>query len=258
MDASAPAKVLMAALSAVPRVAASAGGVLLAIGTQSVAALRPTRKPLHPDGDVVAGRIYRNGSEEKTGVAWLDEPGQDDVVVRLSRAIGLPNTLPDIHGLAIRVPARRDGHDDGGGDILFATTGWGRVTRFVLTMSRNPRGRPLTTLLPYETDTGPILLAADGGIGGDTYDLSWARPSGDWHIFAVLRLSTRHSDDADLSFDPVRREIPGLRQYPAVTRLREPAYHRARRSRSDRISASNPNTGPTTDRYNPEEIHRVH
>jgi hypothetical protein len=66
MDASAPANVLMASLPAVPRVAASAGGALLALSTQTVAALRPARKPLHPDGDIVTGRIYRNGSEEKT------------------------------------------------------------------------------------------------------------------------------------------------------------------------------------------------
>jgi hypothetical protein len=223
-------------LSSIPQVS-SVGGALLAVGTQGVAALRPARKPLHPDGDVQVGRIHRSGSEEKTGVAWLDEPGEDDVDVRLSRAIGLPRTMPDIHGLALRVHAA-----EGDGDILFASTGWGRLTRFVLTASRHPRSRPFTTLLPYETDSGAVLLGADG-TGAETYELSWARPAGDWHVFGVLRLATAHSDDADISFDPVLRQLPGLRQYPSVTRLREPAYLRARRARPH---DANPTINTTT------------
>ncbi|MCW2792863.1 MAG: putative phosphodiesterase [Nocardioides sp.] len=210
-----------------PRLASTAGGAALAAATGVVASLRPARKPLHPRGDVLTGRIFRSGSEEKTGVAWLDEPGEDDAVVRLSRAIGLPRTLPDIHGLGIRVAG-----EAGEGDLLFATTGWGHLTRFVLTLSRRPRTRPMTTLLPYETDTGPVLLGADG-IGAETYELAWARPAGEWHAFGVLRLSSSRAPDADISFDPVRRQLTGLRQYAAVERLREPAYLRARRSRSD-------------------------
>ena len=221
------------------RTASSVGGTVLAAATQGVASLRPARKPLHPDGDVVQGRIYRRGSDLPTGVAWIDEEGEDDVVVRRSRAIGLPQSLPDIHGLAVRVPT-----DAGDGDILFATTGFGRVTRFVLTACRQPRSRPMTTLLPYDTDSGALLLAADGVEPG-SYDLSWARPSGEWHLFGVLLLSTTRSDDTEISFDPVQHQIPGLRQYPSVRRLREPAYFRARRSRAG--------IRPTT-----EETHHVH
>jgi hypothetical protein len=221
------------------RAASSVGGTVLAAATHGVASLRPARKPLHPDGEVVQGRIHRRGSDLPTGVAWIDEEGQDDVVVRRSRAIGLPSSLPDIHGLAVRVPT-----DVGDGDILFATTGLGRITRFVLTASRQPRRRPLTTLLPYDTDSGALLLAADGVEPG-SYDLSWARPSGKWHLFGVLLLSTTRSDDPEISFDPVARQIPGLRQYPSVRRLRAPAYVRARRSRAG--------TSPDS-----EETHHVH
>lgn len=219
------------------RAASSWGGAVLAAATQGVASLRPARKPLHPEGEVVRGRIYRRGSEVPTGVDWLDEVGEDDVVVRRSRAIGLPHTLPDIHGLAVRVGGAGEG-----GDLLFATTGFGRVTRFVLTASRGPRTRPLTTLLPYDTDSGPMLLAAEGTADG-SYDLSWARPSGEWHLFGVLLLSSR-SDDQEISFDPLQHQVPGLRQYPSVRRLRQPAYLRARRSRAESTT--------------PEEKHRVH
>ncbi|MEI5674949.1 MULTISPECIES: hypothetical protein [unclassified Nocardioides] len=205
---------------------ASAGGAVLATATRAVAALRPARKPLHPRGVVRAGRVFRSGSIEPTGVAWIDQVGEDDVDVRLSRAIGLPAALPDIHGLAIRVHAA-----DGDADLLLASTGFGRLTRFMLTASRSPLRRPLTTLLPYDTDSGPVLLGAEA-IGADTYSISWSRPAGDWVTFGVLRLAGPLDDGTTPSFDPVRRQVPGLRQYPSVTRLREPAYLRARRSRS--------------------------
>jgi hypothetical protein len=221
-----------------PRTASSLGGAVLAAATRAVAAVRPARKPLHPRGEVVRGRIQRRGSAVPTGVAWLDEAGEDDVLVRRSRAIGLPPRLPDIHGLAVRVSTK-----DGDGDILFATTGSGRITRFVLTTSRHPRSRPLTTLLPYDTGAGPVLLSAEG-IEPGSYGLSWARPSGEWHPFGVLLLSTAGAD-AEISFDPVLHQIAGLRQYPSVRRLREPAYLRARRSRAE--------FHPTL-----EETHHVH
>ena len=213
-----------------PRSALSAaGGALLAAGTRALAAVRPAAKPLHPQGVVLRGRIRRRGSSDaESGVAWLDEPGEDDVEVRLSRAVGLPAGLPDVHGLAVRVPTTH-----GVGDLLFASTGWGRVGRFVLTASRDPRSRPLTTLLPYRTETGAVVLGARSA-GPETYELCWAHRDGSWHPFGLLGLSTERAEDQHLSFDPVRHQLSGLRQYPSVVRLREPSYDHARRSRARR------------------------
>lgn len=204
---------------------ASTGGALLAGGTRALAAVRPARKPLHPKGVVLRARIYRHGSAVPSGVSWLDEPGEDEAEVRLSRAIGLPARLPDIHGLAVRISS-----GDRTGDVLFASTGWGRVSRFVLTASRDLRGRPMTTLLPYQTDAGAVLLGALP-VGTETFELSWAHPAGDWQPFATLRLSSERSADQHISFDPVQHQLDGLHQYPSVVRLREPSYARARRSR---------------------------
>ena len=207
---------------------AALGGALLAGATQTLAALRTAAKPLHPEGEVYRGRLTRRGTgrSEEAGVGWIDEPGADDVVVRLSRAVGLPDGVPDIHGLALRVLG-----EDGPADLLFATTGTRPVTRFVLTPSRRPRTRPMTTLLPYRTVTGPLLLRAEPA-GADAYELSWARPTGRWRPFATLHLES-HPGDPEISFDPVLHRVPGLEQYPSVRRLREPAYRRARRSRTD-------------------------
>lgn len=216
----------MTALAGVARTSSTAGGAVLAAATRGVAALRPAAKPLHPRGTMWEARIHRHGAAERSGVAWLDDPGEDAAVVRVSRAIGLPDGWPDIHGLAVRVEG-----SGGAGDLLFATTGWGRVTRFVLTASRHPDGRPLTTLLPYRTPIGPVLLGARS-VGPQTYALSWTRGAGSWHRFANLRLADRLEDGTGISFDPLLHRLPGLDQYPSITRLREPAYLRARRSRT--------------------------
>ena len=149
------------------------------------------------------------------------------MLVRRSRAVGLPAALPDIHGLAIRVRTV-----EGGADLLLASTGWGRVTRFVLTASRDPAARPLTTLLPYRTPRGPLLVGARAR-GPHSYTLAWSVRGGAWQTFGVLMLSGRPAVDQQVSFDPVRRQLLGLEQYPAVVWLREPAYRRARSS-SDR------------------------
>jgi hypothetical protein len=175
---------------------------------------------------VVIGRLQRHGLEPPTGVAFLDTPGDEPVLVRESRSIGLPESFPDIHGLAIRVT----NPNDSPGDLLLATTGWGRLTRFILTVSRTTYGRPMTTLLPYRTDAGPVLLGARSDHPG-VVQLACAIGGGRWRSFAELVISDDEAPDPTVSFDPVLNQLPGLQQYAALTRLREPAYRSARRSR---------------------------
>ena len=192
-------------------------------------AARPAAKPLHPQGAVVRGTLRRYGGGPRTGAAWLDGTGEDAVLVRESRAVGFPAPFPDIFGLAVRVPLDASRH----GDLLFASTGLGRLTRFTLTVARAPKRRPMTTLLPYRTPTGPLLLSAVFR-SATRIDLSWARGSDTWHPFAELVLGEDPAEEeADplVSFDPVRNVLPGLATYDWVRRLREPAYATARRSR---------------------------
>lgn len=172
------------------------------------------------------GRLHRQGADPSSGVPWLDQTETSEVLVRLSQAVGLPAWLPDIQGLALRTdPAGSPG------DLLFATTGLGRLTRFLLTPSRH-LGRPMTTLLPYRTSTGPVLLGAER-TNDLTIELSWATIAGPWRRFAVLNLLTDGDEgDPEISFDPVLNQIPGLEPYDWVRRLREPSYVTARLSRS--------------------------
>jgi len=210
--------------------AASLGGAGLAGAARAIAAVRPAAKPLHPKGDLVGGELVRSGTERgaATGVPWLDEAGRDQVMVRLSRAMGLPQVLPDIHGLAMRVPLGCDRH----GDLLFATTGTGRWTRFLLAPGWKVQ-RPMTTLLPYRTPAGPVLLAIRA-VAEDRYELALAVGRGEWSRFGELALSGATGPDPTISFDPVRNPLPGLEIYEWVARLREPAYLTARRTRPGR------------------------
>src|SRR3954464_10620793 len=168
----------MTAVDSAARVASSAGGQVLRVATR-VVALRPAAKPLHPGGAVVEASLHRFGAAERTGIPWLDEGGDDRGALRLSRAVGLPAPAPDVFGLALRVPVDAGGY----GDLLFASTGLGRLTRFTLTAGLSPGGRPMTTLLPYRTPVGPLVLSAVLH-GGETVSLAWAVGAGTWHRFA--------------------------------------------------------------------------
>lgn len=213
----------------VPRRLFDAGGRGLAAVFGLLAHVRPADKPLHPRGRLFEAVVERRGLPEPVGVPWIDEPGTTSGILRLSRATGLPPTLPDIHGLALRVPV------DGGrhADILMATTGMGMVSRYVLVPGACADHRAYSTLIPYETAVGALNLAAiPVPDESHAFDLACARTRADWTIFARVHLVESPSTDSP-SFDPVLNTLPGLRYYDWATRLRERSYRAARRSRAD-------------------------
>lgn len=207
--------------SPVNAVSRTVGG-LLASGTRALGSVRDATKPLHPDGELRVATVTRMGGPVPSGVPWLDEPGTDEALVRLSRAVGTPEALPDIHGLALRV----DVHGSPA-DLLLASTGSGPLTRFVLLASRHATRLPLTSLLPYRSDRGPIVLAARAD-SERSFELAWARPLGSWVPFGRLELGAPVVAREPVSFDPVLHVLPGLGHYGWVRRLREPSYRTAR------------------------------
>lgn len=209
----------------------TAGSLLRGI-TVAIGRLRAPLKPLHPRGVVVEATMRRHGVSPPTGVGWLDEPGQDEAVLRCSRAVGLPPPLPDILGMAIRFQ-----WGQAPVDLLFATTGQGPAGRFVLLPRRAPlvAEAPYTTLLPYRGPDGPILLAArprhrDGAL---ELRLAAAAGRGSWQEFATVvgQAPGEHGSDSDIDFDPIRNALPDLPPYGWVRRLREPSYVAARSTR---------------------------
>ena len=187
------------------------------------------RKALHPRGEVLEGLIGRRGGVGRTGVRWLDEAGTNHVAVRFSRSLGLPARRPDILGMALRI-ATQPGQF---GDVLLATTGTGLLGRFVLLPTRRHGLRTYTSLFPYRTPVGPLLLAAIPTAGSPRqYELAYARPTGPWLSFGTLEITQTpyRGHDLDLSFDPVLNVVPGLETYDWAAQLRRFSYAASRRA----------------------------
>jgi len=83
----------------------------------------------------------------------------------------------------------------------------------VLLPARRHGLRAYTSLFPYRTLAGPLLLAAIPTAGSPRqYELAYARPTGRWLPFGTLEVThtTYRGHDLDLSFDPVLNVVPGL------------------------------------------------
>lgn len=133
----------MTDLLALPRAAAAS-----ALGVST--AVRGARV-FHPRGNTRRCRLVVPG-----GTSWgarvLDEPAEHEGVVRTSRGIGLPAPLPDVDGLALRLPGL--GVGSAPLDILI-NSAW----RFVFAPSA--LSATWSCVLPYRTGHGvQVLLGA--------------------------------------------------------------------------------------------------
>jgi hypothetical protein len=196
-------------------------------------------KPIHAKGSVLEGTVTWRW-RARSGIRWIDEPhaGPLPIVARVSRSVGLPEGLPDVAGLAIRFT----GADGAPCDIELASTALGFPNRFVFGPHRSTSRSTLTTIVPYRSPAGPVLIAArtvsPDGLPGDPeavarrleaepwrIRLYWARPRGRWHAFAEAELRTHVGPlDEDLRFDAVRHPIPGADNYDWVIAIRQPTY----------------------------------
>lgn len=198
-------------------------------------------KPIHTVGSVHPIRIRRYGSRRRRGVPWLDTPGVETGVGRISRAVGLPAPLPDVFGLALRFTGAGDTRHD----LLLSTTGFGRGTRHLLLPRRDPARSTYTTLLPYHGGAEGLLLMArplrratgtdDRSDPADLhFVLATATLGAAWEPFGVLTVAhcgPGTVPDAPVSFDPVRHPLPGLWLPEPLATLRAVTYAAARRGR---------------------------
>lgn len=129
--------------------------------------------------------------------------------------------------------------------MLLATTGLGR---FILRLRRDAAGAVFSSMMPYKSNKGPVLIAART-IGGPqklpmdpgafnsllrekpwTLELHHASPLGAWTRFGTLTLRVAdHAEDTVERFDPVLNPLPTAGTYDWTRRLREPSYATARR-----------------------------
>jgi hypothetical protein len=204
-----------------------------------VAALTRARgaKPMHPRGTLFTAVLERTGLA--AGIPWLDATGRDDVLVRISRGAGLPPALPDLLGLAVRVPGERPV------DLLLSSTGRGRWTRRVPVLRRDA-ATTYGSIMGYRSARGTVLLAADPAGGplptagdrlaaaapGRVVTLSASVGRGPWQPFGTVRLGEASTPpDRELPFDAVQHPPPGLVADGPMARFRRPAYAAARAAR---------------------------
>src|SRR4051794_35330687 len=107
-------------------------------------------KPMHPRGAVFGGVLERGTGRRPFGVPWLDEAAREEVLVRFSRGAGLPAPLPDLLGLAVRIP-------DGPVDLLLTTTATVPLLR-LLPIPRRDAAAAYTPTMGYRSDAGTLRL----------------------------------------------------------------------------------------------------
>jgi hypothetical protein len=221
-----------------------AAGRLAGIALGALARLR-RGKPMHPRGAVFSAVLERHGAEDELGVPWLDEAATGTAVVRLSRGAGLPAPLPDLLGLAIRLPSGTGAPVD----LLLSTTGRGPLSRLVPALRRDSAA-VYSSIMGYRSDAGtlriaalpeaddvpsePVPLADRVAREGLSFTLAAARGRGPWVPFGRLVLGGAAEPlDADVHFDAVLNPPPGLVPDGPMARFRAPAYARARTARGN-------------------------
>ena len=174
---------------------------LVTAGTAAVRAASRLRgeRVIHGRGRTLAGSLSTTGGAG-TGVALLDAPGRYDVLVRVSRSAGLPELLPDVLGLAVRV---LDAHGPGASqDLLLDSTRPEPLLRRWPVPARHHLSVLHGSLLPYDAPSGRLLLGARGAAGQPevvlselpdelVVDLLVATPHGPWRTWGTLRTTGR-------------------------------------------------------------------
>ena len=218
-----PARLAQSAAGALP-------GVVLGAAALAAAVVRRT-KPLHPVGRVGHGILTIDVPAPEWQVPLLAATGERHCLVRASKAMGMPEGVADIDGLALRFQAEGAEPEESEGDILLAATGTSALGRYVLRLRQPRHHGPLTTLLPVRTRHGALLVQVRPvGLAADPpsqYAVSVAGATSEWTRVGTLSVVWER-EDMMLRFDPLRHVLQGTEQYPLVRTVREPAYAAAR------------------------------
>ena len=114
-------------------------------------------RAIHARGRTFTGRVDLPGGLG-TGAPLLDEPGSYDALVRVSRSVGLPPSLPDVFGLAVRIV---DAHGPGAHtDLLLDSTLPPPLLRRLPFPALHPTRPVYSSLLPYDVAGRRMLLGA--------------------------------------------------------------------------------------------------
>ena len=177
----------------------TAASPLVRAGAGVVRALSLVRgeRVIHARGRALRGRLTVPGSAS-TGADLLDQPGTYDVVLRLSRSLGLPASTPDVLGFALRVvDAYGPGRPQ---DLLLDSAAARPVLRRLPVPALDVLGATYCSLLPYDTATQRLLLGARGVPGSprvtdlaalptpSSFHLLVATPHGPWRSVGAVEV----------------------------------------------------------------------
>jgi hypothetical protein len=226
-----------------------AGGAALGAVFAGVSRLR-SAKSLHPYGAVHACELEIGGAAARpdllAGVELLTTPATHRGIVRFSRSLGLPESAPDIHGMAIRLPDLHGrGHHQ---DLLLVSSGDGLLVHHLFVPGYGYFSRPYSSVLAFRGRGGAFLLAArlaagaprPRGGGSELADLLAAATTGrlryDFGVapltgsmVAVGALSVGERLDPSLEgtrFNPANTG-GGLQPSDPVNRMRRRVYERS-------------------------------
>ncbi|GAA3093780.1 hypothetical protein GCM10017600_79990 [Streptosporangium carneum] len=198
---------------------------------------------MHADGESFLATLHVVG-HPMLGVPALDGPDDHDAIVRLSRAGFLPRPLPDVLGLAVRLPGA--GGAGGDLDLLLASALW---PGWLLTPRGDFASATYSTVLPYDHAGERLRFLAVPGdptrrVRANTRLLAEAvaeRPlvfvlgvdGADRRPLAWLSVHTPLPRDAGEpeGFDPVMNSHPALRPSGWLQEVRVAAYAGSRRGR---------------------------
>lgn len=186
-------------------------------GAMQVGSMLRSARIFHPDGLAHRVRVTVRPPREEPGVspfgvAFLDRAGSYEGVARFSRGASVPEPLPDILGLALRI---EDAHGpDRHQDLLVGSSLEVPLGRQLLVPTIGFRGTTLSSVLPYRLGSaGVFWLGAritdrsgaalvhlndlDRAIDEDDLrlELRLARRFGAWRSFADVEVGERLSDE---------------------------------------------------------------
>jgi hypothetical protein len=196
----------------------------------------------HPEGSGYRAEVTMTPAGRPTGAPLLDQHGSFDAVVRFSRGAGLPDPVPDVLGLAVKLlDAYGPGRDQ---DLLLISSAVAPIGRNLLLPATGFLGRPFSSVLPYLVGRRIRLFGAwpataavhDGGTalaevhvaaarGALRFDLTIAGELGGWRRIGQLKVGEPLSDpESDaLRFNPWHTG-PGIMPLGVLQALRRFAY----------------------------------
>lgn len=200
-------------------------------------------KSAHPVGAVYDATVrVDGGAHVPAGAALLATPREHRAVVRFSRSLGLPRWMPDLFGIAIRLP---DAHGpDRHQDFVVVTSVDAPVLHHIFVPVMDAQQAPYSCSLPYRAGDELLLVGVEplpdsprppgrtadekleraAATGQLRFALSIAPLTGRFAPVGELRVGRRLPDDLNrIRFNPWNTG-GGLEPAGSLNRLRAYAY----------------------------------